>query len=157
MRPRVFPAEDRERGINPSRHMQASMRPRVFPAEDRRRGAGATPHGRASMRPRVFPAEDVRDEGDVGEHAAASMRPRVFPAEDMGPVCGRRSRGGSFNEAAGIPRGRLPALALASARTATLTGFNEAAGIPRGRLDHRPGPRLRLAASMRPRVFPAED
>ena len=37
-------------------------------------------------------------------------------------------------------------------------GFNEAAGIPRGRLDRLEDVvRLRDLASMRPRVFPAED
>ena len=60
-----------------------------------------------------------------------SMRPRVFPAEDpeepSSPSCRRRS----FNEAAGIPRGRRhPAIRRTAARC-------------------RP--------SMRPRVFPAED
>ena len=41
--------------------------------------------------------------------------------------------------------------------TATARCFNEAAGIPRGRPQHgfRHGPGQR--ASMRPRVFPAED
>ena len=59
------------------------------------------------MRPRVFPAEDAGEH--LGEHQArpASMRPRVFPAEDSA-----RSRlmacTISFNEAAGIPRGRPP-------------------------------------------------
>ena len=61
----------------------------------------------------------------------------------------------SFNEAAGIPRGRRAANVneIVSAR-----GFNEAAGIPRGR--HQPaGPcnASNCKASMRPRVFPAED
>ena len=82
------------------------------------------------MRPRVFPAEDG---GRLGKHAApevASMRPRVFPAEDStAPV--RRSRGRS--------------------------SFNEAAGIPRGRRQERCALDDRAHASMRPRVFPAED
>ena len=38
-----------------------------------------------------------------------------------------------------------------------LAGFNEAAGIPRGRLALLLQPRDRVIASMRPRVFPAED
>ena len=61
-----------------------------------------------------------------------------------------------FNEAAGIPRGRLPhRLALLSRRQFS---FNEAAGIPRGRLEGlRLDHRLCQGASMRPRVFPAED
>ena len=60
----------------------------------------------------------------------------------------------SFNEAAGIPRGRR---ATGSRYPWRIARFNEAAGIPRGRhvLDQvRPGP---IGASMRPRVFPAED
>ena len=59
-----------------------------------------------------------------------------------------------FNEAAGIPRGRRRS--VASGRS-TASSFNEAAGIPRGRPE---APRLAGAgvrASMRPRVFPAED
>ena len=59
------------------------------------------------------------------------MRPRVFPAEDcvmsthmVNPFSSR------FNEAAGIPRGRLES---ASIRTDEWLSFNEAAGIPRGR------------------------
>ena len=62
---------------------------------------------------------------------------------------------GSFNEAAGIPRGRP----FPEGRPADCWNcFNEAAGIPRGRRagwgvhDDKPD-----AASMRPRVFPAED
>ena len=60
----------------------------------------------------------------------------------------------SFNEAAGIPRGRRgerPVTAPMSYR------FNEAAGIPRGR-PNAPFHAASVAlASMRPRVFPAED
>ena len=83
------------------------------------------------------------------------MRPRVFPAEDRGDG---RSRSplppGRFNEAAGIPRGRLYA---AVALRHQYTRFNEAAGIPRGRhADVREGVE-EDSASMRPRVFPAED
>ena len=106
------------------------------------------------------------------------MRPRVFPAEDM-PAnivaqCSIR-----FNEAAGIPRGRLyvifhcivnhqasmrPRVFPAEDSTGSASmyqypvGFNEAAGIPRGRHDD-PGAcnRQPEPASMRPRVFPAED
>ena len=36
-------------------------------------------------------------------------------------------------------------------------GFNEAAGIPRGRRRYGRSLQLGTAASMRPRVFPAED
>ena len=107
------------------------------------------------MRPRVFPAEDSSSARGRNPQPVASMRPRVFPAEDYGP----RSRPwrplSGFNEAAGIPRGR-PTTCRGPA--ATRSSFNEAAGIPRGR--RRAGPRVRRrgdAASMRPRVFPAED
>ena len=36
-------------------------------------------------------------------------------------------------------------------------GFNEAAGIPRGKLELMGVPRAARVASMRPRVFPAEN
>ena len=108
------------------------------------------------MRPRVFPAED----GDAAARpssSTASMRPRVFPAEDarsgscIGVVPALSAR---FNEAAGIPRGRRSGRAR---RSVTVTG---ASMRPRvfpaedGQLGQlSPG----LSASMRPRVFPAED
>ena len=87
------------------------------------------------------------------------MRPRVFPAEDSGSVSTSKRARSSFNEAAGIPRGRLgdmlevlEELGLASMRPRVfpaedsppcsscpkaLTRFNEAAGIPRGRRNLR--------------------
>ena len=58
------------------------------------------------------------------------MRPRVFPAEDAVPLVKPVSR---------------------------VNGFNEAAGIPRGRLTEPGGAVPAVEASMRPRVFPAED
>ena len=60
------------------------------------------------MRPRVFPAEDGRigHADDALQHA--SMRPRVFPAEDAGGGVLDVRSARSFNEAAGIPRGRHP-------------------------------------------------
>ena len=58
------------------------------------------------------------------------MRPRVFPAEDCRVGAVMAWQQGGFNEAAGIPRGRLVSL-----------------------LQHIERDR----ASMRPRVFPAED
>ena len=82
------------------------------------------------MRPRVFPAEDKTDHRLTSSGRPASMRPRVFPAEDYSArreLAGRTPR---FNEAAGIPRGRLGASVVKTSWT---------------------------AASMRPRVFPAED
>ena len=108
------------------------------------------------MRPRVFPAEDVDMGRTVDVLDRASMRPRVFPAEDDQGGAEGGAQGQRFNEAAGIPRGRLadqPQLQRDDA------GFNEAAGIPRGR--QQPSQVAVLAsvvpASMRPRVFPAED
>ena len=83
------------------------------------------------------------------------MRPRVFPAEDGGCRTGRVAALDGFNEAAGIPRGRRPYRRRVRVPRAS---FNEAAGIPRGR--RRPAFTTILStycASMRPRVFPAED
>ena len=61
------------------------------------------------------------------------MRPRVFPAEDL-------------------PQNFSAACIIAWC-------FNEAAGIPRGRREHSRSATIDsvLDASMRPRVFPAED
>ena len=88
------------------------------------------------MRPRVFPAEDMLGRDGRRALLRASMRPRVFPAEDLSDMIG-------FNEAAVAPGSG---------------SFNEAAGIPRGRLGCRAGLQHQpLPASMRPRVFPAED
>ena len=82
------------------------------------------------------------------------MRPRVFPAEDLpGRPSGRPTLAG-FNEAAGIPRGRR---SVRNGVQRHIAGFNEAAGIPRGRLSLDELARFRTHASMRPRVFPAED
>ena len=59
------------------------------------------------------------------------MRPRVFPAEDLLVLVEEADGMSGFNEAAGIPRGRL-----------------------RGRIETI---FVAIVASMRPRVFPAED
>ena len=82
------------------------------------------------MRPRVFPAEDPLFPSNHAPTLAPSMRPRVFPAEDS-------------------PRRR--------AARGMQTTFNEAAGIPRGRPEQQTLLRVRERPSMRPRVFPAED
>ena len=58
------------------------------------------------------------------------MRPRVFPAEDGLLQTWNLVHCSSFNEAAGIPRGRL---ARGVVNTRPTYRFNEAAGIPRGR------------------------
>ena len=82
------------------------------------------------------------------------MRPRVFPAEDSPGPPRLPSPSECFNEAAGIPRGRR--WKSVSSRTIP-SCFNEAAGIPRGRRWGESDPILVRVASMRPRVFPAED
>ena len=67
------------------------------------------------------------------------MRPRVFPAEDALHDFKRAVWLLSFNEAAGIPRGRRRVGLMVAQWNA---GFNEAAGIPRGRpCIHRGGER----------------
>ena len=83
------------------------------------------------------------------------MRPRVFPAEDTPSAEAFAAAPRSFNEAAGIPRGRRPCvldgldtLLVASMRPRVFPA--EDVGLPRHRY-------WRVAASMRPRVFPAED
>ena len=84
------------------------MRPRVFPAEDPAIHRRRPQLDIASMRPRVFPAEDhVQRCQDADGDGAASMRPRVFPAEDPEPSVDLDRSHEGFNEAAGIPRGRL--------------------------------------------------
>ena len=82
------------------------------------------------------------------------MRPRVFPAEDGADNRFRFQIDTGFNEAAGIPRGRRPAT---SSWACVSMSFNEAAGIPRGRRIGLRWGSTDPAASMRPRVFPAED
>ena len=106
------------------------------------------------MRPRVFPAEDLLARSYPVQNDLASMRPRVFPAEDPPRASWRPPPDRCFNEAAGIPRGRPGTGVVASRNCAR---FNEAAGIPRGRRPGQGDRRARQAASMRPRVFPAED
>ena len=96
------------------------MRPRVFPAEDGRERAHGPGHAGASMRPRVFPAEDTKGRWPPNVLLDASMRPRVFPAEDvLSAACGAVSPT-CFNEAAGIPRGRLGVAARLARRTLLL-------------------------------------
>ena len=111
------------------------------------------------MRPRVFPAEDIPGE-PIRLCAVGSKRyPRFNEAAGIprGRRGGERSRAGGnrgFNEAAGIPRGRRGAPRQGPR---CCPGFNEAAGIPRGRHDDPDVIRAPGNASMRPRVFPAED
>ena len=87
------------------------------------------------MRPRVSPRKtDVQNDVETA-NLAASMRPRVFPAEDRRPGAPWRRGPRRFNEAAGIPRGRLhQGVPTSNGRWS----FNEAAGIPRGRRRRHP-------------------
>ena len=175
-----IPRGRRVGGQDPEGCPDASMRPRVFPAEDTGSMVGCRRNRRASMRPRVFPAEDsratrraLRRASDRFNEAAGIPRGRhhQHPRSFLCPT--------GFNEAAGIPRGR-PTPSCATTRA--VHRFNEAAGIPRGRRSSRDRPALqrprfneaagiprgrpsalgshspsRPCASMRPRVFPAED
>ena len=109
----------------------------------------------ASMRPRVFPAEDPRDlsasVSKVYSFNEAAGIPRGRPV-DRREILHRTA---CFNEAAGIPRGRPPP---GRRRHRQSRRFNEAAGIPRGRRRVRAVSEGHVQhASMRPRVFPAED
>ena len=106
------------------------MRPRVFPAEDAPVFRVDIPDPTASMRPRVFPAEDVVDGDFIEVQRRASMRPRVFPAEDRDDGPRRGSGSVRFNEAGYSPR-KTDRTRCGSRRRSR---FNEAAGIPRGRL-----------------------
>ena len=89
------------------------------------------------MRPRVFPAEDrgPRRPPWLSSGWPASMRPRVFPAEDSSRerIAGTLRSSLSFNEAAGIPRGRHGDQRMDHTWCDSGRSFNEAAGIPRGR------------------------
>ena len=82
------------------------------------------------------------------------MRPRVFPAEDSRSPSRSPAWRSSFNEAAGIPRGRLraPAGAAPTPNASMRPRVFPAEDVPRVRRVV-----VVLDASMRPRVFPAED
>ena len=155
------------------------MRPRVFPAEDFQldwnsasicssfNEAAGIPRGRLSTRlrcrwcavcfneaagiPRGRPSRRRRRRGGATRFNEAAGIPRGRLTSPP-PPGDRRPR---FNEAAGIPRGRRPCGARSARSSAP--GFNEAAGIPRGRRDKGAGVVADFDASMRPRVFPAED
>ena len=107
------------------------------------------------MRPRVFPAEDDRL---LTVHCLTDARfneAAGIPRGRQGTTRQYRPRGGCFNEAAGIPRGRHQGLCFP--RRLSGCCFNEAAGIPRGRRAASTTTSNARLASMRPRVFPAED
>ena len=108
----------------------------------------------ASMRPRVFPAEDTNQ---ANRHCIFHTRfneAAGIPRGRLRQPGRRRRRDGRFNEAAGIPRGRRATPPPAPPKPRR---FNEAAGIPRGRRATPTPPRRWPDASMRPRVLPAED
>ena len=155
------------------------MRPRVFPAEDGRtvratsvaavgfNEAAGIPRGRpgssaASRRcPRCFNEAAGIPRGRPPQNSITSASATSFN-EAAGIPRGRRAAsqgsfpsGLGFNEAAGIPRGRP---CRCSGRASRSARFNEAAGIPRGRQQLGFDPvSVPPVASMRPRVFPAED
>ena len=133
------------------------MRPRVFPAEDPSRGgcrrAQVRSFNEAAGIPRGRPVGVRLGRVNGNRFNEAAGIPRGRHALHMYAKC-RGSKG--FNEAAGIPRGRLVAMRRWVERA--VASFNEAAGIPRGRpIFSPPSPPAIIHASMRPRVFPAED
>ena len=106
------------------------------------------------MRPRVFPAEDFGFAGGSGFRSRPSMRPRVFPAEDSSPARPSATTSTPFNEAAGIPRGRLPEAGLVTSDEGPSMRprvFPAEDSVALSRLSRN------VVPSMRPRVFPAED
>ena len=133
MRPRVFPAEDSTNRTCAVRAIENGFNEAAGIPRGRRRTATTTRgsgsrfneaagilRGRqevareaeqraeaASMRPRVFPSEDIHGGRHRFPADRASMRPRVFPAEDFSTRTVVVSAARCFNEAAGIPRGRL--------------------------------------------------
>ena len=82
------------------------------------------------------------------------MRPRVFPAEDMVSKDTVDVMLGSFNEAAGIPRGRPLTERLKMNRD---DASMRPRVFPAEDVADRLGVPAHQLASMRPRVFPAED
>ena len=155
------------------------MRPRLFTAEDSRALFGAF-SSLSCFNEAAAIHRGRRDQpGHEGRHRPASMRPRLFTAEDGAAwqcVCrtvrrfneaaaihrGRRRRRSvsprprdCFNEAAAIHRGRR---GRRRSRFARQPRFNEAAAIHRGRRGRSRPARMEVwSASMRPRLFTAED
>ena len=82
------------------------------------------------------------------------MRPRVFPAEDSAHPCYPALRPPCFNEAAGIPRGRLR---VGRNHHQACSASMRPRVFPAEDPDGTDGTDAREVASMRPRVFPAED
>ena len=155
MRPRVFPAEDDQAGERGAGQLRASMRPRVFPAEDLFCTCRFASTLKASMRPRVFPAEDLKRPYQPMQDNLRFNEAAGIPRGRLDPGACLDEGARAFNEAAGIPRGRPAVVSRCRPRSHS---FNEAAGIPRGRPQRtiKWGWKIETA-SMRPRVFPAED
>ena len=109
----------------------------------------------------VFPAEDARLLIEqYFDRLAASMRPRVFPAEDSTRPAASAGCGTTrFNEAAGIPRGRPELRADEECRTRGTPASMRPRVFPAEdeRTARIENAKKILLASMRPRVFPAED
>ena len=84
------------------------------------------------------------------------MRPRVFPAEDSTPTTRLMSWTRRFNEAAGIPRGRLVTNPALREQRAALASMRPRV-FPAEDMDDDDVQVSLRSASMRPRVFPAED
>ena len=157
MRPRVFPAEDLA-----EHHGGRPRRPRFNEAAGIPRGRRASHLMSASHSYSFNEAAGI----PRGRHGSGCRTRRIRPPcfnEAAGIPRGRRRRlrrpssasGASFNEAAGIPRGRRD---RGSPSRSSASCFNEAAGIPRGRLTYGVWMNgFGSPASMRPRVFPAED
>ena len=182
MRPRVFPAEDGGRTVADSagdgyRFNEAAGIPRGRRLSETVNRDGTVRFNEAAGIPRGRRQTDMpleKEQHSFNEAAGIPRGRRVSIPKTPLPACcfneaagiprGRRRartrscsrRFTSFNEAAGIPRGRPDDIVVDDLQRAP--GFNEAAGIPRGRRGLGPGPaRDALRASMRPRVFPAED
>ena len=84
------------------------------------------------------------------------MRPRVFPAEDAAEVARHTGSTSCFNEAAGIPRGRTRDGTLHGAQ-GRLASMRPRGYSPRKTSSSAVQSHACQRASMRPRVFPAED
>ncbi len=82
------------------------------------------------------------------------MRPRLFTAENEPQNCSRKQVFTCFNEAAALHRGKRQHILVPPDPAA---GFNEAAALHRGkRIEFHPLGAMGVA-SMRPRLFTAEN
>ena len=74
-----YPAEDNGGRATGRLHAPASMRPRVIPAEDRNRAQENDRRGPSFNEAAGYPAEDVLVVRQPDRDRAASMRPRGYP------------------------------------------------------------------------------